>query len=119
MEVGLLIRWGGAIEGREAEQLRNYRRAVDYGRRLLAEGKLTSFEPFAFAGGDVEVEQGFFIVKGSAPDIFAILESEEYQELYATATLTAKHVSTEMLAVGEGIEQRIAVYERALASAHV
>ena len=65
------------------------------------------------------MEAGFFVAKGAAPDLFAMLESDEHREMYATAMLTAKHLHSEMLAVGEGIEQQLAVFGKALAATHL
>lgn len=113
MEIGMLIRWGGAVQGREQEHIENYRRSVAYGQRMVAEGKLTFFEPFLFSGGDVEVEEGFFVIKGQVADVFAILEGDEYRDLFARASLTAQHLHAEMLTVGEGIERQITDYEKA------
>jgi hypothetical protein len=47
----------------------------------VSEKVLTSFEPFFLATSDLEEESGFFILKGSAPEVFKLMEEERYRPL--------------------------------------
>lgn len=114
MEVGMLTRWGSPKAGREKESLENYHKAVAFGRRMVEEGKASYFEPFFFSSGDNELESGFFLTKGPVSEVFAVLDSEEYRDLMARASLLSEHVRVDMLTVGEGIDRRLADYEKAL-----
>ena len=116
MEVGMITRWGAPVVGREKEAVALFEETLEFGKKLLAEGKLTFFEPFLFTGGDMSTEQGFIVSKGPITEVFTTLESDEYRSLTARAELLLTHVHIEMLAVGEGVERQIADFRKAIAA---
>jgi hypothetical protein len=81
MQIGLLIRYGKLVPGREAQAIELFREAGQYYRDKVAEKVLTRFEPFFFETSDLEEELGFFVLKGPAPEIFRLMEDERYLRL--------------------------------------
>lgn len=104
MEVGLLIRYGKIVPGREEQGIELWEEFVRYCSAKLTDGTLTFFEPFFFATSDLEEETGFFVLRGPAPSMFAMMEEEEYQRLQQKGSLLLEHLRTDMLSVGDGIQ---------------
>lgn len=111
MEIGLLIRYGRLVTGREHQAMDLFQESMAYFGEKIAKGELTFFEPFFMATSDLEEELGFFIAKGPAPAMFAILEEEAYRTLMQKAVMLVEHVRADLLTVGEGIA---AQFERSL-----
>lgn len=103
MEIGLLIRYGKMVPGREGQALGLMDEASRYFQEKLSKGALTFFEPFFLSTTDLERETGFFILKGPAPEIFRMMEEEEYRLLMQKGTLLMEHLQANLLTVGEGI----------------
>jgi hypothetical protein len=103
MEIGLMIRWGKMVPGREAQALEMFDEATKYFADRKAAGEITSFEPYMLAAGDLEEETGFFILKAQAPDMFRLMEDEAFLRLQQKGYLLVEHLRVDMLTVGEGI----------------
>lgn len=103
MDVGLLIRFGKLIPGREVAALELFEETTAYFRRKVEEGVITFFEPFFMATGDFETEIGFFLMKGPAPEIFRLETEEEYLRLMQKGLMLVEHLHADVLTVGEGI----------------
>ena len=103
MEVGLIIRYGKLVPGREKEVFELFDESMMYFQEKLSEKVLTYFEPFFLTTGDLEEESGFFILKGPAPEIFKLMEEEKYRWLMQKAFLLIEHVRQDILTVGEEI----------------
>jgi hypothetical protein len=119
MDIGLLIRWGSIIPGREAQALAFFDETVAYYGSLIEAGKLTSFEPFLFGSSDFDTEQGFFILKGPVTEVFSVMESDDYKTLVSKANLLLHHVHINLLTVGDGVVEQIARFDKARADLHV
>jgi hypothetical protein len=111
MDIGLLIRYGKLVPGREAQAMQLFQESIGYFQDKLAAGEIASFEPFFFMTSDLDQELGFFVVKGPAPAIFALLEDERYRTLMQKGMVLVGHLHTDFLVVGEGIA---AQFERAM-----
>jgi hypothetical protein len=107
MEIGLLIRYGRLVPGREAQAIDLFRETRMYFEEKVREGRLTSFEPFFLDTSDLEEELGFFVVKGHAPDVFQLMDDERFRLLVHKGMLLIEHLRVDMLTVGEGIEQQL------------
>jgi hypothetical protein len=103
MDVGLLIRYGKLIPGREVPALELFEETTAYFRKKVEEGTITFFEPFFMATGDFETEIGFFVLKGPAPEIFKLETEEEYLHLMQKGLMLVEHLRADVLTVGEGI----------------
>ena len=111
MEIGLLIRYGRLVTGREKQAMDLFQESMVYFQDKIVKNDITFFEPFFMATSDLEEELGFFLVKGPAPTIFAMLEEEGYRTLMQKAVMLVEHVRADLLTVGEGIT---AQFERSL-----
>jgi hypothetical protein len=60
MEIGLLIKRGAPVPGRETQAIDVFSEGTEYFGKKLAEGTITFFEPFLFGTGDLEEWQGAF-----------------------------------------------------------
>jgi hypothetical protein len=107
MDVGLLIRYGKLIPGREVQALELFEEATAYFHRKVDEGAITFFEPFFLFTGDLETETGFFLLKGPAPEIFKLEAEEEYLRLMQKGLMLVEHLRSEILTVGEGIRLQL------------
>ena len=119
MDTGMLIRWGSVVPGREVQALALFEETVSYYGRLIEAGKLTSFEPFLFSTSDFDTEQGFFILKGPVTEIFSVMDSDEYKTLVTKANLLLHHVNISLLAVGDGVVEQLARFDKARVDLHV
>jgi len=107
MEIGLLIRYGKLVPGRETQAMTLFQESVAFFQGKLAAGQIGSFEPFFFMTSDLDQELGFFVVKGPAPAIFALMEDEEYRLFMARGMALVEHLHSDFLVVGEGIPAQI------------
>lgn len=103
MEIGILIRFGKIVPGREDQAMELWGDAGIYYQGLVAEGRLTYFEPFLFMTSDIEQEMGFHIIKGSAPEIFRLFEEERFTHLAQKGMLLLEHFQVDLLNVGEAV----------------
>ena len=103
MDVGLMIRYGTFVPGRETQALELFDAATAYFKGKVEMGAITYFEPFFMATSDFEEETGFFLVKGPAPAMFALMEEEPYLRLMQKGLMLVEHLRADILTVGEGI----------------
>ena len=107
MEIGLLIRYGKLVPGRETQAMALFQESVAYFQEKVAAGDIASFEPFFFMTSDLDQELGFFVVKGPAPAIFALMEDERYRTLMQKGMVLVEHLHSDFLVVGEGIAAQV------------
>jgi hypothetical protein len=103
MEIGLIIRYGKLVPGREAQAIELFAESSAYFAGKVSEKVLTYFEPFFLATSDLEEESGFFILKGSAPEVFKLMEEEKYRLLMQKGFMLVEHLRQDILTVGEEI----------------
>ncbi len=107
MEIGLLIRYGKLVPGRERQAIELFEEGMKYFSEKLSKQVITFFEPFFMFTSDLEEETGFFLVKGPAPEVFKIMEDEEYLRLMQKGFLLVEHLRADLLTVGEGITHQL------------
>lgn len=107
MEIGLLIRYGRPVPGRETEAVQLFADGEAYFRERISKGQLTYYEPFFLATSDLEEDVGFHIVKGPAPEIFNLMAEEGYRALVTKMSLVVEHPRVDMLTVGEAILEQM------------
>lgn len=98
-----MIRFGTLVPGREAPAMELFDEALAFFKGKLVAGAITYFEPFFMATSDFEEETGFFLVKGPAPAMFALMEEEPYLRLMQKGLMLVEHLRADILTVGEGI----------------
>lgn len=111
MEVGLLIRYGKLVPGRELAAMELFGETMTFFRDRLERGEISFFEPFFLMTSDLDQELGFFLVKGQAPAIFAMMEEEPYRMMMQRGLAFVEHLHQDLLTVGEGIAAQM---ERAM-----
>jgi hypothetical protein len=107
MEVGLIIKFGKLVPGREAQGIELFEEATKYFQEKVEKKVLTYFEPFFLFTGDLAEESGFFILKGPAPEVFKLMEEERYLWLMQKGFMLIEHLQAEILTVGEGIPAQL------------
>ncbi len=107
MDVGLLIRYGKIVPGRETEAVELFAAGERFFKEKLAERVITYFEPFFLTTSDLEEDLGFHIIKGPAPEIFKLMEDEDYRALMTKMTLVVEHPRADILTVGEAIYAQV------------
>jgi hypothetical protein len=107
MEVGLIIRYGKLVPGRERQAIELFDEASRYFKEKVEKKVLTYFEPFFLFTSDLEEESGFFILKGPAPEVFKLMEEENYLWLMQKAFMLVEHLRADILTVGESIPTQL------------
>jgi hypothetical protein len=112
MDVGLLMRFGKVVPGRETQAIELFEETTKYYQTKYYQGKveekvLTYFEPFFLMTSDIEEETGFFVLKGPAPEVFRLMEEDRYTWLLQKAGLLVEHLRVDPLTVGEGIPEQV------------
>lgn len=105
--VGLLIRYGKLVPGREAAAMELFAETTWYFQDRLERGEITFFEPFFMMTSDLDQELGFFLVKGPAPAVFALMEDETYAMMMQRGLALVEHLHQDLLTVGDGIAAQI------------
>ncbi len=107
MDIGLMIRYGRLVPGRENQAVELFREAVNYWTEKQRAGTIAYFEPFFLQTSDREKETGFFVIKGPVAEIFKLMEEEPYLKLIEKAMVLVEHLQVDLLTVGEGIEHQL------------
>jgi hypothetical protein len=114
MEAGIMFRWGKVTPGRERSAIEFFNEVTAYFGKLLANRRITFFEPFFFATGDYEDETGYFILKGPEGEINKLLVEEEFRFLMTKAEFLVEHFKMDLLVVGEGVGVQIERFAKVL-----
>ncbi len=107
MDVGLIIRYGKLVPGRERQAVELFDEATTYFREKVDKKAITYFEPFFLFTSDLDEETGFFVLKGPAPEIFKLMEDETYLRLMQKGYVLVEHLRADLLTVGDGIREQI------------
>jgi hypothetical protein len=107
MEIGLLIRYGKLVPGRETRAIALFQEAIAFFRERLEKQDIAYFEPYFFMTSDLDQELGFFVVRGPAPDIFRLMEDESYLMLMQKGMALVEHLHSDLLTVGDGIAAQV------------
>ena len=111
-ELGLFVRWGRVFPGYEKEAVGFYDEVVRYFTEKLRTGALTYFEPFLFMSGDHDELYGVFIMKGPEAKVVGIFEDPTRLEIEAKGSQLCAHITTELLIVGEEVQEQIARFSK-------
>lgn len=110
----LFIGWGKTIAGREERALEVFNEAVGFYGRCQQEGRIESFDVILLEphGGGL---QGYTELHGSADQLSALREAEDFQRLIADATLIVDELGVVGGFANEGIAGQLAIYRAAIA----
>ncbi len=103
MEIGLIYRWGRPLPGREEEGAKTFNEVLQYMTELKKKGDITYFEPFMFTTGDIEVDNGFFLVKGPEEALRRTMAEEKYLELLMRSQRNVAHFKVDFLLLQDRI----------------
>ena len=112
-EAGLFIGWGEPVTGREAKGLEVFAEALAYYAKAEQEGRIGSHETVLLGphGGDLG---GFILARGSEEQIAALRAEDEFERIPTRATLVVQNVGVVDAAVGDGVQDAVAVYQAAV-----
>jgi hypothetical protein len=109
----LFMSWGETVRGREERALEVFNEAVGLMGRMQQDGRIESFD-IVLLGPNGELG-GYFELHGSAEQIAAVNEDEEFQRNTADAALIVNNLRHVVGYTGEGVAQQMAIYEDAIA----
>jgi hypothetical protein len=108
----LFISWGESIPGREERGLEVFNDAIGLYGRMQQDGRIESFDVVLLApNGDIG---GYFELHGSAQQLAAVREADDYRRVLVDATLIVKEMRVIEGSTGEGIARDVALYQEAI-----
>ena len=109
----LFISWGESIPGREERGLEVFNEAIGVYGRMQQDGRIEAFDVVLLApNGDLG---GYIEVQGSAEQLAAVRQDDDYRRVLADATLVVKEMRVIEGSTGEGIARDVALYQEAIA----
>jgi hypothetical protein len=109
----LVISWGTPVRGREERGLEVFNEALGLAGRMQQDGRIEKFDVVLLApNGD---RNGYIEMHGSAEQLAAVAENEEFQRNTADATLIVDGLRHTRGYTNEGIARQMAVYQEAIA----
>jgi hypothetical protein len=107
METGLIIKYGRLVPGREQQAIDLFAETTEWFAEQLKVGTITHVEPFFFATGELDVEAGFWIIKGERDKVWKMLEDDRYLWLTTKAQFVVDHLEVNFLTVAERIPEQV------------
>jgi hypothetical protein len=109
----LMISWGEPVRGREERALEVFNESVGLAGRMQQDGRIESFDvvllnPNGFITGYMEIH-------GSAEQIAALDQDEEFQRNTVDASLIVENLRHTVGYTNEGVAQQMALYQEAVA----
>jgi hypothetical protein len=110
----LFIGWGATVRGREERALAVFDAAVGFYGRCQQEGRIESFDVILLEphGGGL---QGYVELHGSADQLSALRESEDFQRLLADASLIVDELGVVAGFANEGVARQMTIFRDAIA----
>ena len=105
--------WGSVVRGREQKALDVFQETVQFWTEAQQDGRIESFDVVLLApnGG----LGGYFELHGSAEQLAAVREDDDYRRVLVDATLIVKEMRVIEGSTGEGIARDVALYQEAIA----
>ena len=109
----LFVSWGETVRGREERALEVFNEAVGLMGRMQQDGRIESFDVVLLdPNGELG---GYFEVHGSAQQIAALREDEEFQRNTNDASLIVENIRHVTGYTNEGVAKQTAMYQEAIA----
>ena len=110
----LFIGWDEPARGREERALEVFNESVGYYGRLQQAGRIEKFDVcFLIPTGNKL--QGFFTLHGTAAQIDAVREDEEFMRVMTDAQLCVDNIMICPGLANEGVARQMAIYQEAIA----
>ena len=108
----LFIGWGATIAGREERALEVFNESVGFYGRCQQEGRIESFDVILLEphGGGLA---GYMELQGSADQLSALREDEEFQRLLLDANLIVEELGLVGGFAHEGVARQVAMFQEA------
>jgi hypothetical protein len=109
----IMITWGANVAGREERGLEVFNEAVGLYGRMQQEGRIESFDVALLSpnGGGID---GFMALRGSAEQLAAVKEDEDYLRVMTDASLIVEDLCVCDGYSNEGIAPMMAIYQEAI-----
>jgi hypothetical protein len=109
----LFIGWGASVRGREERSLEVFNEAIGLYGRLQQEGRIEKFEVILL-GPNAELN-GYIELHGSAEQLAALRENEEYRRVLADASLVVDGLRQIDGFANEAVAAQMALYQESIA----
>jgi hypothetical protein len=109
----LFVAWGMPARGREERGLEVFNDAMGLCGRMQQDGRIEEFDVALLAPNSTL--EGFIVMKGSAEQLAAVREDAEWQRNIIDAQLICDDVVVVDGYANEGVAQRMALYQEAIA----
>jgi hypothetical protein len=108
----LVISWGAVVRGREERALDNFNAVVSYYGHLQQDGRIERFDVTLLAPNTML--GGFMVLQGSADQLAAVREDEEFQRLLIEGSLIVDDLAVNDGYVNEGLAAQMALWQDAI-----
>jgi hypothetical protein len=109
----LVVTWGEAVRGAEERGLEVFNEALGIVGRMQQDGRIEGFDVVLFEpNGDLG---GYIAIRGSAEQLAAVREDEEFQRNTTDAALIVDRLRHLHGYTNEGVAQQIELYQAAIA----
>jgi hypothetical protein len=109
----LFIGWGTPVRGREERSLEVFNEAIGLYGRMQQEGRIEKFD-LVLLGANTELS-GYAELHGSAEQLQAVRESEDFRRMLADASLIVDGLRQLDGYANEGIARQMATYQESIA----
>jgi hypothetical protein len=109
----MVISWGAVVRGREERALDNFNDVVGMFGRMQQEGRVERFDVTLLAPN--QGMNGFMQLQGSAEQIEAVREDEEFRRLIVAAALIVDDLAITEGYVNDGVASQLALFRDAVA----
>ncbi len=107
----LFVSWGNPIPGAEARAAESLKGASDFYTRRQQEGRIESFDVVGLEPNNTVT--GFALVRGSAEQIAALREDEEFTSLILQGRTKCPEVSIVQGHINEGLTRMLDLFKAA------
>lgn len=108
MDAALVYTYGTPKPGSFKQYLELIKQTQELFETLRQEGKISSYEFFAFETGDADVSSGLTILKGPAESIRGLDTDPRFIALTWRTVLTVSHFTTQLALFGERLTEVVA-----------
>ena len=109
----LFIGWDAPVHGREERGLEVFNEAVGLYGRMQQDGRIESFDVVLLdPNGGLN---GFMQLRGSAAQLDAVRQDEEFRRVLVDASLIVEHLRALSGVCNEGVAQTMGIYQEAIA----
>lgn len=108
----LMVSWGATVPGREERALEVFNESVGLAGRMQQDGRIESFSICILQ--PTPGFEGFMQMNGTAAQIAALSDDEEFQRNTADAALIVQDLRHIQGSTGEGVARMMDIYRQAI-----